>query len=125
MNEPQRPVTEDKETVTLLRADYEALLTELEEAEDRIAVMEHMAAVRAHKAAEPLTLAEADRLMDGANPITVWREKRGMTQRALAASAEISPALLSEIENGIKTGSVETLRKLAHALKVEVDALLP
>jgi transcriptional regulator with XRE-family HTH domain len=37
----------------------------------------------------------------------------------------MSPSLVSEIENGTKEGSIDTLRKLAHALKVDVDTLLP
>ncbi len=72
----------------------------------------------------PLTIEEAERLIGGENPVKLWREKQGWTQRALAGAAGISPSLLAEIEGGTKTGSVETLRKLAHALKVDLDALV-
>jgi len=118
--EPIGPVEETKETVTLLRADYETLISELEDAEDRVALLEH----RLEKP-ETLSLEEADRLIAGENPVKVWREKRGHTQRGLAAQAGISPSLLAEIEAGTKTGSVETLRKLAHELKTDLDSLVP
>jgi DNA-binding XRE family transcriptional regulator len=111
--------------VSLQRAEYETLLNELENAEDRIAVLEHALAARNGTLPEPLTIEEADRLINGENPVRIWREKRGHTQSGLAAAAGISKTLLSEIENNTKTGSVETLRKLAHELKVDLDTLVP
>ena len=39
--------------------------------------------------------------------------------------ADISISLLSEIEGATKTGSVDTLRKLAQVLKVDLDPLAP
>jgi len=118
--EPIRLVEETPDTVTLRRADYEALLDELEDAEDRAALAEH----RGRKS-EMLTLEEAERLIAGENPVKFWREKRGQTLRGLAAAAGVSASLLSEIENGTKTGSVPTLRKLAHELKTDLDSLTP
>jgi DNA-binding XRE family transcriptional regulator len=123
--EPISLIGETADTVTLQRADYEVLLGELEDAEDRAAVLEYRLAKQAGTAVpEMLTLAEADRLIDGENPIRLWREKRGLTQRALAGMAGVSPSLLAEIEAGTKTGSVDTLRKLALELKVDIDTLV-
>ena len=113
------------DTVTLRRPDYEALLSELEDAEDRAAVLGHRLAQREGTAPEMLTIEEADRLIDGENPMRFWREKRQLTQRALAGMASVSTSLLAEIEAGTKTGSVDTLRKLAQVLKVDLDALVP
>lgn len=48
-----------------------------------------------------------------------------MTQRDLAASAGISQSQVAEIETGSKTGSIDTLRKLAAALKVQLDSIAP
>lgn len=118
-------IAETADTVSLRRGDFEALLDELENAEDRAALLEHALAARNGTLPEPLTIEEADRLIDGENPLKIWREKRGLTLRALASAAGISHGLLSEIENNTKTGSVETLRKLAHELKVDLDTLLP
>ena len=64
------------------------------------------------------------RLAAGEAPLRVWREHRGLTLRALAAAAGISPAMLSETETGKKEGSVRTLRSLAHALDVDLDDLV-
>jgi ribosome-binding protein aMBF1 (putative translation factor) len=123
--EPISLVAETPDTVTLRRTDYEALLSELEDAEDRAAVLEHRLAKAAGTATETLSLEEATLLIEGENPVKFWREKRGLSQQSLASAAEISKSLLSEIENGTKTGSVETLRKLSHALNVDLDTLVP
>jgi ribosome-binding protein aMBF1 (putative translation factor) len=128
MSEPREsisPVEGTTDTVTLRRADFDALLTDLEDAEDRAAMLELALARAKRTVPEPLTIEEASRLLDGEHPIKVWREKRGWTQRALAARADISSSLLAEIEGGTKRGSVETLRKLAHELKVDLDTLVP
>jgi DNA-binding Xre family transcriptional regulator len=66
-----------------------------------------------------------DRLLDGDNRIRVWRDHRGMSGAELAAAAGISGAYLSELEAGKKTGGLATLRKLATALRVDLDDLVP
>ena len=47
------------------------------------------------------------RLLDDESPVNVWREKRGLSQRDLAAQAGISPRYLAEIEAGRKPGSAK------------------
>jgi DNA-binding XRE family transcriptional regulator len=64
------------------------------------------------------------RLAAGDNPARVWREHRGMTQRALADAAGISPALMNEIEAGKKEGSIRTLLAIARALRLDLDDLV-
>ena len=66
-----------------------------------------------------------DRLIAGDHPIRVWREHRSLKSQDLARQAGISPALLSEIENGKKEGSIKTLAALARALRVDLDDLVP
>ncbi len=124
MSDHKQPVSQTPDSVTLRRADYDALLTELEEAEDRAAVLQHELAKARGGAPEPLTLADVDRLRAGEHPVRIWREKRGLTQQALAGLAGISKSFLCEIETGIGTPSVETLRKLALGLKVDLDTLV-
>ena len=51
--------------------------------------------------------------------------KRGMTQRALADAAGVSPSYLAEIEAKRKPGSVEATRRLARALAVPMEHLVP
>jgi DNA-binding Xre family transcriptional regulator len=95
-----------------------------EEAYDILCVMEaDLRAVLGEAEYVPFSLAQ--RRFAGENPITVWREHRGMTQKALAAKVKMTAAQLSEIEKGKKSGSIATLRKLSIALGVTVDDLLP
>ena len=48
-----------------------------------------------------------------------------MSQDDLAKRTGITQGYLSEIEIGRKSGDVRTLRKLADALKVSLDSLVP
>ncbi len=118
-------INETSDSVTLRRADFDALLDELEDAEDRIAVLEHHFLIAKGDRPPALTVDEMDRLLDGESPVRVWREKLGLTQRDLAAAAAISQSHIAEIETGAKTGSVETLKKLARVLKTDLDNLAP
>jgi transcriptional regulator with XRE-family HTH domain len=52
------------------------------------------------------------------------RRSRGLSQRALASAAEVSPSSIYEIEVGRRKPNPSTLRKLAGALGVEVVDLL-
>jgi DNA-binding XRE family transcriptional regulator len=63
----------------------------------------------------------ADRLIDGQSPIRVFREYRGLTQEQLAKAADIARPYLTELESGKKEGSVSVLKKIAAALKLELD----
>jgi len=58
-------------------------------------------------------------------PLAFFRKKRGMSQDDLAKRTGITQGYLSEIEIGRKSGDVRTLRKLADALKVSLDSLVP
>ncbi|MCA9982032.1 MAG: helix-turn-helix transcriptional regulator [Anaerolineales bacterium] len=64
-------------------------------------------------------------ILDGANPIQVWRVYRGLTQQALAEQAGISPSYLSQLESGKRTGTAEVLQAIAAALNLTLDDLLP
>jgi DNA-binding XRE family transcriptional regulator len=73
---------------------------------------------------ESFPLEIADRMIGGENTIKVFREHRGLTQKQLAKKADTSAAYLSQIETGRRTGSIKLLRRLAGALKVEVEDLI-
>lgn len=51
------------------------------------------------------------------------RLRHQMTLRELATEAEVSPALLSQLENGVTDPSLSTLRKLANVFQAEVSTL--
>ncbi len=64
-------------------------------------------------------------ILDGANPIKVWREHRGLTQRQLAQAAGISVPYLSQIESGTRKGSMTVLSAIADALGLSLDDIVP
>jgi DNA-binding Xre family transcriptional regulator len=94
-----------------------------EDASDRETVRRFRAALAAGE--EELVPADvANRILDGENPIRVWREYRGMTVRALAEKSGIVAAYLSQVKTGQCEGTVATLRKIAAALNVALDDIV-
>ncbi len=77
------------------------------------------------EAGESFPLELAERILDGENPISVYRNHRGMTQQELAAAAGINEVYLSQIEIGKRIGSAGILASLAAALNVTADDLTP
>jgi DNA-binding XRE family transcriptional regulator len=63
-------------------------------------------------------------ILDGENPIKVWREHRGLTQQTLAGQAGISVPYLSQLETGKRKGSLEVLNAIARTLRVSLDDLV-
>ena len=60
-------------------------------------------------------------ILDGKNPIKVWREYRGLTQQQLADMVGISKPYLSQIETGKRTGTTDVLSTIAKALDVSLE----
>jgi ribosome-binding ATPase YchF (GTP1/OBG family) len=120
-------MSKETDTVTLTRAEYEALIERLEDAEDNA----FLDAVEAREREIGKDKARADylpgelvrRLIDGEHPVRVWRTHRGLGRDALAAAAGIAPSYLTEIETRRKPGSFAALAKLATALHVSLDDL--
>ncbi|MCY3761515.1 MAG: helix-turn-helix transcriptional regulator [Gemmatimonadetes bacterium] len=73
---------------------------------------------------ESFPIEVADRLITGENPVKVYRNYRGITQKELASAANIHSVYLSQIETGKRIGSARTLAALARALHVTVDDLI-
>jgi len=63
-------------------------------------------------------------ILEGVNPIRVWRGYRGLTQHQLAAAAGISVPYLSQLESGKRKGSAEVLSALARALDLKLDDIV-
>ena len=120
-------MSEKTDTVTLTRAEYEALLERLEDAEDNAfldGIEAHERAIGKEKARADYLPAElVRRLINGEHPVRVWRAHRGLSREALAAVAGIAPSYLTEIETRRKPGSFSALAKLAAALHVSLDDL--
>ena len=103
-------------------AEYERLVEEAEMLQD----------VRAYDEAKK-TMAEGEELvpsevtyaiLDGGNPVRVWREHRGQTQQQLAEAAGISVPYLSQIESGKRRGSAEVLAAIAKELGLSLDDIV-
>lgn len=104
------------ETVTITKAEYEAL-------HERITDLEDLTLMAERRSQPTLPLEAVKRLLAGESAVTLWREERGMTQRALAEAAGISPSMLNEVEKGKRAPSLPTARALAEALGVGLDDL--
>jgi DNA-binding XRE family transcriptional regulator len=70
----------------------------------------------------PLTLIE--RRLSGESTVKIWREYRSLTQEKLAKVSKVSRSMIAAIEAGHKKGGITTLKKLAAALKVDLDQLV-
>jgi DNA-binding XRE family transcriptional regulator len=121
-------LAETDNTVTISRADLETLVQAAEDAEDTAAVRmrrRHEESLGGYEMAKGnyLTGDEAKRILAGDSPVRIWREKRGLTQRALAQASGIQAGYLNEIENGKKPGSLAAHTALAGALGVALDDL--
>jgi DNA-binding Xre family transcriptional regulator len=94
--------------------------------EDLAELIEDAAATATYHRArdrECVPIGVVDRLIARENPVRVWREHRGHSLRQLAERAGIGIGYLSQIENGERKGTVETLKKIAAALDVDLDDL--
>lgn len=65
-----------------------------------------------------------DALLDGDNPIKVWRNFRGLSQFELAKRISKSQSYVAQLESGQRKGSIEVYRAISTALDVDVDDLI-
>ena len=63
-------------------------------------------------------------ILDGENPIRIWREHRGFTQQRLADAAGISTPYLSQIESGKRKGTTDVLAAISKALGLSLDDIV-
>ncbi|MDP6874268.1 MAG: helix-turn-helix transcriptional regulator, partial [Alphaproteobacteria bacterium] len=118
----------DPDIVSALSAEAEKGMDRLQfelfrilgEDEDTIDI----AAAKAAENDESLPWEVAKKLIEGDNPIKVFRKYRGLTQRALADLVGTKPVYISQIETGASNPSAKLLRKLAKALNVTMDDLV-
>ena len=111
------------DTVTIARDEYDRLreaadvlgdLRAYDRARDRLVAGE-----------DELVPAEfARRLIQGESALRVYRQLRGLTQSALAQMSRVNRVQIAEIEAGRNKGSIDTVKRLAHALGVAVDDLV-
>lgn len=110
-----------EELAVLPKAELDALIEALEDYADN-AIFDRIQASQTPEEGFPQEV--VSRLVDGINPVRVFREYRNLSATELAQRAGISGAYLSQIETGAREGTGSTLKKLAKALGVDVDLLL-
>lgn len=115
MGDVQKLTIDGKNYVVLSEEDYEDLI-------DGLQANAIMTRIQAGEETWPMELAEE--LWASDSRIRVFRKYRGLTVTELAAAAGISQPHLSDIENGKKSGSVDVLKRIAVALKVDLDDLV-
>ncbi len=105
-----------EELVVLSRREYDALMGQLgdEEAEDRMTLL--IAAELRGETALPAPVSQA--VLGGDSLLKSLRQWRGLTQAEVSKAAGLGQCFLSELEAGAKSGSAETIEKLALALDV-------
>ena len=62
-------------------------------------------------------------LLDGVNPVQVWREHRGLTREDVCKVMGITPIALLQIESGSQPAP-DILARLAEVLRVDLDDLI-
>ncbi len=114
-----------EELVVLPRAEYEALVEradrEDEDAEDAAIYDARKASLAAGEAVLPPEVSAA--ILRGESRLRAIRNWRDVTQSHLAFQTGIGQGYLSDLESGRRTGTPETLAKLAQALDVPVEWL--
>ncbi len=104
-------------------SEYERLLEAAESLDD---VRDYDAVNKAlSSGGEELVPADiADQLINGENPVRVWRKHRGLSLSELAAVCKLTPAAVSQIETGKRSPSIEKIKAIAAALSVDVDDII-
>lgn len=102
--------------------EYQQLLEAVEMLQDIRDYDEAKAAIATGEELIPSQVTYA--LLDGENPIRVWREYRSLTQQQVATQAGISKPYLSQLETGHRQGTTEVLSTIAQVLNVSLDDLV-
>jgi DNA-binding XRE family transcriptional regulator len=115
-----------EELAVLPRSEYQRLAA-LAVDEDRgtARIVRHARGALASGREVLLPKTVVDRLAAGENPIRTLREWRDMTQAELATSAAITQGYLSDLEAGKRKGPLALHQKIARALGVPIQLLLP
>ena len=111
-----------EELVVLPRADYEALLQRADDEAENAADLAIYDARKAELAAGGGVLppAVSAAILRGDSRLKAIRHWRGMTQMQLEFKTGIGQGYLSDLESGRRSGTWETIAKLAQALDVPV-----
>ena len=110
--------------VVIIPADDYRILVEKAEMLDDVAAYDRAKAALAAGDEELVPALVANAILDGENPVRVWRLHRDMSQVQLAEAAGISQAYLAQIETGKREGTLSLYRSLADALELDLEDLV-
>ncbi len=105
------------DTVTLSRQEYDDLV----DGRDAALAMRDVQS----GAMALLTEAELDDYLAASSPLQFWRKHRGLTQTRLGEITGITQPHLAQAERGQRGLSVQHYAKIATALRVRIEDLLP
>ena len=117
----------------VIRKGKEFALVPVEHFQKLMDDAEMLADVRAYDAAksrldrgddEAIPFEMVERRLAGESPVRVWRDHRALTQAELAKVSKVSRTMIAAIEAGHKTGGIATLKRLAAALRVDLENLV-
>ncbi len=104
-------------------SEYEKLREALEDTEDIKDIETNLKAIQEGK--ERTVPGEVTfAILDGTNPIRAWREYKQIKMNELAGKVGISSAYLSQIENGKRNPTIDTLKSIAKELEIDIDMLI-
>lgn len=104
--------------------EYETLVRKAEEFDDALAYDRAVSELEEDRE-EHVPAEVVNRLVAGEPPIRVWREYRGRTQAELAARSGLSQSYVAMLERGVRHGTTDKLGRLAQALELDTEDLLP
>ncbi len=104
-------------------SEYQKLQEALEDAEDIIDIEQSLKAIQeGREITVPGEITFA--ILDGISPVRAWREHKQIKMSELAKKVGISPAYLSQIENGKRNPTVDTLKAIAKELNIDIEFLI-
>ncbi len=105
------------DTVTMTHAEYR----------DLIDSRDHAMAMRAVEmnAMETLSEKEVDAYLAAPSPLAFWRRQRGFTQAALAEQVGLTQPHIAQAERGVRGLSIGVHARIAQALRVRIEDLVP
>ncbi|KMO13924.1 helix-turn-helix transcriptional regulator [Methylobacterium platani] len=110
--------------VILPEAEFERLHDLAEEAADARVLAASLTRLQAGDE-ELLNGDDLDALRAAPTPLAFWRGRRGLSAAALARQADLPEEHVSAVERGESIGDVQLYRRLARALGVEIEDLVP
>jgi len=105
------------DTVTISRGEYEELI----DIRDATAAMREVMSGTLATVPE----AEVDAYLAAATALQFWRKRSGLSQQVVADQVGISQPYLAQVEHGKRVADVRVYRRLAQALKLRLEDVVP